>query len=177
MSEGDVTDRKDFFREILSSFKSNVHMRLSSPFAGAFVTASLLLASCAATPMNATGAAKSCFHRSESVEIDIGYCQAIRSGNTLHISGSVGQGDMPAAMRKAYDTIRQTLDANGLEFRDVVKENVFVTDLDAFIRNKDIRKEYYAGNFPAASWVQVQRLYLPAFVVEVEVTAEYPIKQ
>jgi 2-iminobutanoate/2-iminopropanoate deaminase len=135
--------------------------------------AASLLASCATTQTNAPGVSKTCFHRNEAVETDIGYCEAIRSGNTLHISGSVGQGDMPAAIHKAYDTIRQTLAANGLDFRDVVKENVFATDLDAFIRNKEIRKEYYGSDFPASTWVQVQRLYLPAFVVEVEVTAVY----
>ena len=30
------------------------------------------------------------------------------------------------------------------------------TDLDAFIRNKDIRKEYYGSEFPAATWVQAR---------------------
>lgn len=115
---------------------------------------------------------KDCFHANPAVEIDIGYCQAIRTGNSLHISGSVGAGDMPAAMHKAYDTIRKTLAAHGLDFHNVVKENVYATDLDAFIHNKDIRKEYYGTDFPAATWVQVQRLYLPAFVVEIEVTAD-----
>jgi enamine deaminase RidA (YjgF/YER057c/UK114 family) len=117
---------------------------------------------------------KTCYHGNAAVETDIGYCQAVRSGNTLHISGSVGAGDMPAAIHKAYDTLKKTLAAHGLDFRNVVKENVYATDLDAFIKNKDIRKEYYGGDFPAATWVQVQRLYLPAFVVEVELTAEFP---
>ena len=134
----------------------------------------LLLEACASTAADTSRTAKRCFHRNEKVEIDIGYCEAIRSGNTLHISGSVGQGEMPAAIHSAYDTIKATLAANGLEFRHVVKENVYATDLDAFIRNKDIRKQYYGDDFPSATWVQVQRLYLPAFVVEVEVTAEYP---
>jgi 2-iminobutanoate/2-iminopropanoate deaminase len=98
----------------------------------------------------------------------------VRIGNTLHISGSVGRGDMAAAMHGAYDELKRTLAENGLDFRNVVKENVFATDLDAFIHNKDIRKEYYATDFPAATWVQVQRLYLPAFVVEVELTAQFP---
>ena len=115
-----------------------------------------------------------CYHINAAVETDIGYCQALRIGNTLYISGSVGAGDMPTAMHKAYDTLKKTLAAHGLEFKNVVKENVFATDLDAFIKNKDIRKEYYGSDFPAASWVQVQRLYLPAFVVEVELTAEFP---
>jgi len=140
----------------------------------AVVCVAALLAACANAPVDSSRVAKSCFHRNEKVEIDIGYCQAVRIGNTLHVSGSVGQGEMPAAIRTAYDTIEKTLAANGLAFRHVVKENVFTTDLDAFIRDKDIRKEYYRADYPAASWVQVQRLYLPAFVVEVEVTAEYP---
>jgi enamine deaminase RidA (YjgF/YER057c/UK114 family) len=114
-----------------------------------------------------------CYHLNAAVETDIGYCQAVRVGNTLHISGSVGAGEMPAAMHKAYDTLKKTLAAHGLGFKNVVKENVFATDLDAFIASKDIRKEYYGSDFPAASWVQVQRLYLPAFVVEVELTAEF----
>jgi enamine deaminase RidA (YjgF/YER057c/UK114 family) len=115
---------------------------------------------------------KDCFHLSEKIEKEIGYCQAIRTGNSLHISGSVGAGDMPDAMRHAYDEIRKTLAAHGLDFHNVTKENVYATDLDAFIRNKDIRKEYYGTDFPSATWVQVQRLYLPTFVVEIEVTAD-----
>ena len=79
---------------------------------------------------------------------------------------------MTAAVRSVYKRLESTLKANGLSFADVVKENVYATDLDAFIRNKDIRKEFYGRSFPAATWVQVQRLYLPSFVVEIELTAK-----
>ena len=80
---------------------------------------------------------------------------------------------MDAAVRSVYERLGKTLSANGLSFANVVKETVFATDLDAFIRNKEIRKEFYGTTFPAATWVQVQRLYLPSFVVEIEITAEY----
>lgn len=135
------------------------------------VGAIAMLSGCATARVDT---AKSCYHINAAVETDIGYCQAVRRGNTLHISGSVGQGDMPAAIHMAYAELKKTLAVNGLDFHNVVKENVYATDLDAFIRNKDVRKEYYGADFPAATWVQVQRLYLPAFVVEVEVTAEFP---
>ena len=115
-----------------------------------------------------------CFHRSESIESDIGFCQALRVGNTLYISGITGQGDMPLAVRSVYERLKQTLEANGLSFASVVKENVYATDLDAFIQSRGIRKDYYGQSFPAATWVQVQRLYLPSFVVEVELVAEFP---
>jgi 2-iminobutanoate/2-iminopropanoate deaminase len=131
----------------------------------------LLLTACAPSRQELR---KDCFHLSADIEKQIGYCQAIRTGDSLHISGSVGAGDMPVAIHQAYDEIRKTLAAHGLNFHNVTKENVYSTDLDAFIRNKEIRKEYYGTDFPAATWVQVQRLYLPAFVVEIEVTADVP---
>jgi len=117
---------------------------------------------------------RECLHRNEPVENDIGFCHALRAGNTLYISGVTGQGDMPSAIRSVYARLKQTLEASGLSFANVVKETVFATDLDAFIQNKGIRKEFYGQSFPAATWVQVQRLYLPSFVLEVELTAEYP---
>jgi 2-iminobutanoate/2-iminopropanoate deaminase len=119
-------------------------------------------------------AQRSCFHRNESAETEIGYCQAVRVGNTLYVSGTAGQGPMPAAVRAVYDRLKLTLEANGLTFADVVKENVYATDLDAFIANKEIRKEFYQQATPSATWVQVQRLYVPALVVEIELTAVYP---
>ncbi len=131
----------------------------------------LLLSGCATT---APQAQRACFHQNKAMETDIGYCHALRSGNTLHISGVVGQGNMDAAVRSVYERLDKTLQAQGLSFANVVKETVFATDLDSFIRHKDIRKEFYGQHFPAASWVQVQRLYLPSFVVEVELTAEFP---
>ena len=115
-----------------------------------------------------------CFHQNESVENDIGYCQALRVGNTLYVSGVTGQGEMHPAVRSVYTRLKQILEANGLSFAHVVKETVFARDLDAFIQSKDIRKEFYGQSLPAATWVQVQRLYLPSFVVEVELIAEYP---
>jgi len=138
------------------------------------VLASLLLGLAAAA--SAAGSGKACYHRHAPSEMDIGYCEAVRIGNTLIVSGSVGQGDMPAAIHMAYDAVKSTLAANGLDFRHVVKETVYSTDLDAFIKNKQVRKDYYGTDFPAATWVQVQRLYTPALVVEVELTAVFPDK-
>jgi len=115
----------------------------------------------------------SCFHESAKIEKDIGFCQALRSGNTLHVSGVAADGTMDSAVRSVYGRLKQILAANGLSFANVVKENVFATDIDAFIRNKEIRKQFYGESLPAATWVQVSRLYLPSYVVEIEITAEY----
>ena len=107
-------------------------------------------------------------------EQDIGYTQAIRVGNTLHISGSVGWGTMPEAVEQAFGTIKQTLAHYGLDFRHVVKENAYTTDIEALKAAQDVRKVYYGTDFPATTWVQVNRLYMPEAVLEVEVIAVFP---
>lgn len=107
-------------------------------------------------------------------EHDIGYTQAVRVGNTLYVSGSVGAGEMPAALKQAYDKIARTLAAHQLGFGHVVKENVFTTDIEALKAHKAVRNAYYGTDFPAATWVQVSRLFRPEHVLEVEVTAVFP---
>jgi len=109
-------------------------------------------------------------------EDDIGYRQAVRVGNTLYISGTVGSGEMPAAIREAYRSLEQTLRHYGLSFQHVVKENIYTTQLEALKANLAIRREFYGKDFPAATWVQVARLYDPAHVIEVELIAVFPEK-
>lgn len=107
-------------------------------------------------------------------EHDIGYAQAIRVGDTLYVSGSVGTGPMPEAVAAAFGTVQTTLAKFGLDFHHVVKETAYTTDIEALKAAKDVRKRYYGDDFPAATWVQVARLFDPAHVVEVEVVAVFP---
>src|SRR5262249_24954419 len=139
-----------------------------------FLSASLVLL-CGCTAPSIRSSSRTCFHDDDTFEKEVGFCQAVRSGQTLYVSGNAAKGDMPAAIQTVYGDIRKTLEANGLTFADVVKENVYSTDLAAFIQNKALRKQFYANTpLPAATWVQVQRFYTPAIVLEVEVVAEYP---
>lgn len=132
----------------------------------------MLLAGCAAAPR---ASPRTCFHDDEAFETEVGFCQAVRAGQTLYISGNAARGEMASAMQTVYKDLQKTLAANGLTFANVVKENVYSTDLGAFIENKAVRRQFYANTpLPAATWVQVQRLYTPAIVLEVELVAEYP---
>ena len=109
-----------------------------------------------------------------SWENDIGYAQAVRVGNTLYVSGSTGTGSMPEAIKGTFDVIKRTLAAYHLDFRHVVKENIYTTDIEALKAAKDVRKAYYGTDFPAATWIQISRLYEPTQVIEVEVIAVFP---
>ncbi len=126
---------------------------------------------------------KQVFHLN-SYEKELGYSQAVLIGKTLYISGSVAAdpngrleapGDMAGQMRAAYSNIRRTLGAHGADFDAVVKETIFTTDMDAFLKATDVRFEFYGRErLPATSWVQVQRLVDAGSLVEIEVVAELP---
>jgi 2-iminobutanoate/2-iminopropanoate deaminase len=126
---------------------------------------------------------KQVFHLN-TYEKDFGFSQAVLIDKTLYVSGSVAAdqngrlvapGDMAGQIRAAYTNIRSTLAANGAEFDEVVKETIFTTDMDALLKASDVRFEYYGKErLPATSWVQVQRLVDPGFLVQIEVIAELP---
>ncbi len=112
-------------------------------------------------------------HENKQVEDEIGYSQAVKVGNTLYISGTTSSDtSMYEQIKDVMETLKSTLEKYGATFQNVVKETVYTTDLDAFIANKEIQKSYFGGDYPAATWVEVKRLYLPQFKVEIEMVAE-----
>lgn len=132
---------------------------------------SVLLLAVQAPPAMAAPAER-CWHENAAIEQDIGYCQVVRVGRTLHVSGVAAEGPMPAAVDEVYGRLAAILKARGAGLGQVVKETVFTTDLDAFIAQRAARRKHYGDQLPAASWVQVQRLYLPSFVLEVELEVD-----
>lgn len=121
------------------------------------------------------------FHFRREGEQAFGYAQAVLSGQTLSVSGTlavtetfqtVGAGNMRAQLIAVYDTLRKTLEAFDMRFANVVKETIFVTDMDAFIEANDIRLGIYAGlDLPAVTAVEVRRLAFSDNVVEIELVA------
>ncbi|WP_135210683.1 RidA family protein [Vitreimonas flagellata] len=121
------------------------------------------------------------FHFRREGEQAFGYAQAVQSGQTLHVSGTlavtdafqtIGAGNMRAQLIAVYDALRQTLEAFDATFAHVVKETIFVTDMDAFIEANDIRLAIYAGlDLPAVTAVEVRRLAFPGNMIEIELIA------
>jgi len=126
---------------------------------------------------------KEVFHLN-GYEKDFGLAQAVLIDKTLYVSASVAAdaqgrliapGDMQGQLRAAYTNVQHTLEAHGVGFEQVVKETIYTTDMDAFLKAKDVRLGFYdKDRLPAASWVQVERLVDPGFLVAVDVVAELP---
>lgn len=112
------------------------------------------------------------FNFNKQGEDAVGYAQAVKVGNTLYISGTVGASeDMATSVKRVYDGLQRTLEHYGASFQNVVKENLYTTDIEAVKKNADIRRAYYKEDFPAATWLQIDRLYMPNANLEVELVA------
>jgi len=108
-------------------------------------------------------------------EAEIGYSQSVRVGNRIIVSGTVGADenahDMASQMRNAFASITETLRHDGATLANVVKETAYCRDMDALIACQELRKSIYGGHLPATTWVQVERLYSPEHLLEIEVEA------
>jgi len=73
-----------------------------------------------------------------------------------------------------YNGLQKTLAFYGATFQNVVKENLYTTNIEEIKKHNAVRKKYYNNDFPAATWVQIQRLYMETALVEVELVAVLP---
>ena len=120
------------------------------------------------------------FHLRTDGEKAFGYAQAVRAGGLVHVAGTLSvddafrplhDGDMGAQIAEVYAAIGRTLAHFGLGMADVVKETLFVTDMDAFLAANGQRIAAYDGALPAATAVEVKRLAFAECLVEIEVVA------
>jgi 2-iminobutanoate/2-iminopropanoate deaminase len=111
-------------------------------------------------------------------DTSVGYAEAVLVDNVLYISGAVGKGTIAEQLNGIYVFLEKTLKAHGATFQNVVKETLFTTDMNAVRANNEVRKAFYKGDFPAATWVQVSRLYSarPDAQIEVELIVHLPKK-
>ena len=78
---------------------------------------------------------------------------------------------MHVAVRDCYGKLTKILQQFDADSSQVVKETVFTTDMDGLIKAIPDRKTFFAdGKYPAASWVQISRLFDAEAKLEVEWT-------
>lgn len=103
-----------------------------------------------------------------------GYVQVVKVENVLYISGAVARDVTPEGITRVYQSLDRSLKSFGATFQNVVKENLYTTDMEAMKKYNDARKAFYQGDFPAATWMGVSRLFMADAKLEVELIAHLP---
>lgn len=103
-----------------------------------------------------------------------GYVQVVKVDKVLYISGAVARDITPEGITRVYRALEKSLNSFGATFQHVVKENLYTTDIEAMKQHNYARKAFYKGDFPAATWVQITRLYMADAKLEVELIAHLP---
>lgn len=105
-----------------------------------------------------------------------GYAQVVKVDNVLYISGAVSTDLTPEGITQVYKALERSLKSFGATFQNVVKENLYTTDIETMKKYNSARKVFYKNDFPAATWTQVARLYMAEAKLEVELIAHLPVK-
>ncbi len=95
------------------------------------------------------------------------YSQAVRTGDTVWLSGQIPlvpetmelvEGDMEAQIRRVFDNLSAVAEAAGGSLADVVKLNVFLTDLAHFPLVNQVMADYFDEPYPARAAIGVAAL-------------------
>jgi enamine deaminase RidA (YjgF/YER057c/UK114 family) len=97
------------------------------------------------------------------------------AGGIAYIAGMTSRGstedDEYAQAKAIFGKIRHLVGAAGGSMADIVKVTIFVTDITQREKVWQARREFFTGNFPASTLVQVAALADPSLKVEVDAVA------
>ncbi len=106
------------------------------------------------------------------------YCHVVRAGDHVWLSGMVGMtadGDVPEdtveQFRIAMQTIDNCLRQAGGRPDQIVKVQVFLTDISERGAINPIRQAYFGDHRPASTLLEVSALVDPRLKVEIEAVA------
>ena len=95
------------------------------------------------------------------------YSQAVKTGNTVYLAGQIPlvpetmalvDGDMRAQIRRVFENLVAVAKASGGSLQDVVKLNVYLTDLGHFQLVNEVMAQYFREPYPARAAVGVAAL-------------------
>jgi len=94
------------------------------------------------------------------------YSQAIKAGNTVYMSGQIPLD--PATMElvdgfeaqtvQVFENLKSVAEAAGGSFKDIVKLNIFLTDLSNFATVNEVMGRYFQQPYPARAAIGVAAL-------------------
>lgn len=95
------------------------------------------------------------------------YSQAVKTGTTVYLSGQIPlvpetmtmvEGDVEAQIRRVFDNLQAVAVAAGGSLADVVKLNIFLTDLANFSTVNEVMAEYFQQPYPARAALGIASL-------------------
>jgi 2-iminobutanoate/2-iminopropanoate deaminase len=87
------------------------------------------------------------------------------------------EGDEYAQAKAIFTKIRHLVEAAGGNMADILKVTIFVTDIGQREKVWQARREFFTGNFPASTLVQVAALADLSLKVEIEAVAHIGASQ
>ena len=95
------------------------------------------------------------------------YSQAVRVDNTVYLSGQIPldpasmevvAGGIEAEITRVFDNLQAVAEAAGGSLADIVKLNIFLTDLGNFPTVNEIMAKYFSEPYPARAAIGVAAL-------------------
>jgi len=110
-----------------------------------------------------------------------GYSRAVRTGNVIAVSGTVGANadgtyapSMAAQARRALEIIGAAIEALGGRLEHVVRTRMFVTDISKSQELSAVHGAVFGDIRPVATLVEISRLIHPDAQIEIEADAILP---
>ena len=95
------------------------------------------------------------------------YSQAIKVNNTVYISGQIPllpetmevlEGSVEEQIHQVFKNLQAIIEAAGGTFENVVKLNIFLTDLSNFPTVNQVMSQYFSEPYPARATIGVKEL-------------------
>ena len=106
-------------------------------------------------------------HTSNAPEAIGTYSQAVKVGDVVYLSGQIPlvpetmtviEGDFATQVRRVFDNLSAVAAASGGSLQDVVKLNIYLTDLAHFGTVNEIMADYFQQPYPARAAIGVASL-------------------
>ncbi len=113
-------------------------------------------------------------------EPKVGYCRALRAGNTIYLSGTApvdsdgntfAPGDAYAQACRCFEIIKDTLVAMDSGLHQVVRTRMYVTDINQWEAFGRAHQEFFGEHPPVTAMLEVKGLINPDMLIEVEAEA------
>lgn len=108
------------------------------------------------------------------------FSKAVKANGFLFVSGNVavnletgakGEGDIKDQTRLVLKNLKKIVEDAGSSFDDVVRVNIYLTDIKDFGGMNEVYKEFFPNSPPSRTTVGVSELSSPIFIVEIDLIA------